>query len=311
LTLSDTQASNFTMLDKDFFVVAWNNVCWHLWMEPDIRLIECLILQIVTLITMVMSVSSLCTIIAYIRMHKHVLCHWTIRFSIGVLILSVMLGVASFILLIYQQNGRHFDYEHTECKVVTIVIAVFSIIFIPIQGISIMAYRRWNSLIDDAGIREMKNVKWFEVQTFDDGANIDLRQLVAVKHAEELEKALQSESEQKRSSDPDQEDTAKEEEEDNPKKMEVVLTAHKSRYKLHFLSLIAQIVLFVTVQIKNYNEEQEKLLKWGYRFSRVIDEDDYFIAKWELENGIRDESEVKESFETLDWLEYVARGSLA
>jgi len=287
-----------------------------LWVDPDYRLIECLILQILTLITMVMSISSLFIIVAYIRMHKNVLCHWTIRFSIGVLLLSAMLGIASFILLIYQQNGRHFDYEHAECKVVAVILAVFAIIFIPIQGISIMAYRRWNSLVDDAGIHEMKDVRWYEVQTLDNGADIDLRQLVAVKNAEKLETALQSESEQTLLPDPDREDKVEEEKEEkkedgSTQKVEIVLTAHKSRYKLHCLSLLAQIVLFVTVQLKNYNEEQEKLLKWGYRFSRVIDEDDYYIAKWEMENGLTTEHQMKESFESLDWLEYVARGSLA
>ena len=284
--------------------MGWEHIHWHLWVDPDWRLIECLLLQILTLVTLVMSVSSLFTITSYIRRHHQILCHWTVRFSIGLLLLSAMLGAASFILLIYQQNGRHFDYDDIECKIVTVILVAFAILFIPIQGISVMAFYRWKSLVEDSGVVDMGNVKWYEIQTTDVGADIDLRHLVAVKFVESLDKV--EETERKQTDDSNQE---KEESNEKVKKMEIVLNAHKTRYKLHFMSLIAQIVLFMTVQFKNYHEEHEKLLKWGYRFSRVIDEDDYWIAKWELENGIVDKSETKEDFESLDWLEYVARSS--
>ena len=301
------------MISTDFFTEGWHHILWHLWIDPDWRLIECLLLQILTLITLVMSISSLFTITSYIHRHQKVLCHWTVRFSIGLLLLSTMLGTASFILLIYQQNGRHFDYSHIECKIATIILVTFAILFIPIQGISIMAYYRWKSLVEDSGVNTLENVKWYEIYTTDVGADIDLRHLVAVQFVESLDK--EEESEQKQTVESNQEEEQKKESNDSKddndknKKMEIVLNAHKTRYKLHFLSLIAQIVLFMTVQFKNYHEEQEKLLKWGYRYSRVIDEDDYWIAKWELENGIVDETHTKQSFESLDWLEYVARSS--
>jgi len=293
------------MFDSNYFATGWNSMVQHLWLHPDYRLIECLLLQILTLITLVMSISSLFTITGYIRRYSQTLCHWTVRFSLGQLLLSALLGVASFILLIYQQNGRHFDFDDIECKMVAMVLVVFSVIFIPVQVISIMAYRRWGSLVEDAGIANLENVKWYEIQTLDADADIDLRHLVAVKHSETVVEA--KESEQKLSSQPDQEETERKAE---GKKMEIVLTAHKTRWTLHLLGLIGQMVLFLTVQHKNYYEERDKLIRWGHRFSRVIDEDDYYAAKWELENGMVDKGKMRESFESLDWLEYVARNRL-
>lgn len=53
-----------------------NNIHYYLWIEPDLRLIECLALQLITIITFVMSVSSVITMVAYTRKYIKV-CHCT------------------------------------------------------------------------------------------------------------------------------------------------------------------------------------------------------------------------------------------
>ena len=269
------------MVDADHMLYALNNIHWHLWVQPDYRLIECLLLQILTLLSLMMCVSSISTIIGSIKKHRHVLCHWSIRFSIGILLLSSLLSAASFILLIYQQNGRHFDFADFECKVVVILLVLFAILAPTTTLISIMSYSRWQSLLFDLEQNKtfkMNELQWYSTKPLDDGAKIDLVHLIAVNHKDEQN--------------------------------EIVLNAHKSRYKLHLLSFLGQLVLMMAMQYKNYNEEQEKLIKWGHRFSRVLRTDDYYIAKWELEHGIVDHREQHQDFESLDWLEYVARSSL-
>ena len=200
-------------------------------------------------------------------------------------------------MLIYQQNGRHFDAEHTECKIVIILLAIFVALVPVVMFFSVRSCLKWRMLLNAMSIDD--NIKWQEVRTLDADSNIDLKHLIAVK--QEVVTPAAEEEKTEEDNDVDQKADSNE----NNFNLDIVLTAHKSKWKLHTLSFIAQLILFGSVQYKNYNEEKEKLYEWGYRFSRLIDLDDYYIAKWELENGIKPDP--NETFESLEWLEHIAR----
>merc|ERR1719148_172407 len=51
--------STVMMFDDDIFWDAFTSLHWHLWVQPDLRLIECLVLQFLTLLSLVMSICSL------------------------------------------------------------------------------------------------------------------------------------------------------------------------------------------------------------------------------------------------------------
>lgn len=268
--------STVMMFDDDIFWDAFTSLHWHLWVQPDLRLIECLVLQFLTLLSLVMSICSLLTIITYVRKYHQTICHWSIRCSIGTLLLSTLLSLAGFILLIYQQNGRHFDRNDWECKAVALLMCSFSILAPFVAIVCALSYFRWKALMKDPKLDTIADLRWYETKPLDDDANADLSHLVAVKHQKK------------------------------DKKVEIVMSAHKSRFRLHALTLLGQAVLVLTAQYGHYNEEHEKLLKWGYRFSRVLDEEDYYFAKYQLEHGDVGEF-AQETYESLEWLEYVSR----
>eukprot|EP01083_Nonionella_stella_P031294 85680_1 len=282
------------MFDRDYFAYGFNNIYWYLWVNPDYRLIECLMFEILIIVTFVMSISSLFNIVSYINKYKTVACHWSIQLSIGILSLSTTLSLSSFILLIYQQNGRHFNRNHAHCKIALFFIGVSVLLLPVIAFICIKSYLKWK-LVEE-GLKN--NITWYELKTLDKECDMDLRHLVAV-HTKP--QGVQDQAD----------DTLLLNEKTNeklPENMNIVLNAHKSKYKLHLLSFVGQLLLFISVQYKNYYEENDKMMAWGHRFSKLINEDDYYIAKWELENGI--EINPNESFETLEWMEYIARNNI-
>ena len=275
------------------------NIYWHLWVKPDLRLIECLFLEVIAIIIFVMSITSIITISSFLRKKEKPfgVNHFSIDLSISILSLSVILSLSGFLILIYQQDGRYFDKKDLLCQIVLVLIICF-IILAPITAyISIKSYLKWvlikNKKLSVAESNK-EDIKWHEVKTLNKDYDIDLRYLIATKPRHKKESTqLINEKTNKPLNEPMNE-------------REIFFIANKTRYKLHVLSFIAQLILFITLQIKNYKEHEEKLLKWGWEFSRLINEDDYYYAKWIKENNLQHEVE-DETFETIEWLQYIAR----
>mmetsp|Transcript_22451 Transcript_22451/g.36012 ORF Transcript_22451/g.36012 Transcript_22451/m.36012 type:complete len:297 (-) Transcript_22451:8-898(-) len=286
--------------DRDDILYGLHNIAFHLWIKPDWRLIECLVLQVFTIITWSMSVGSLYAIMSYLRKYRQTECHWSVRYSIGVLSLSTLLSSASFLLLLFQQNGRYFDDKHILCRTASVLILI-SVVCLPwVVFASFRGYRKWKNIAAQLNSAN-QNIKWYEVRPVETEYFVDLKNLVAVKS-----KSALLTSDPAKAKEEIQETTLLNEATEEPivSKDDIVFIAHKTRHGLHTLSFIGQLVLFAALQHKNYYEHQFRVYKWGERFSKLINEDDYFYAKWQLENGIKPDED--ETFETLDWLEYLA-----
>ena len=242
------------MVTTDSLLEELNNLYLHLSFEPDCEWIECLFLNLLTLLSLTMSVSSILTMIISIKKHKNMPCHWSIRFSIGILLISAMVSVASFILLIYQQNGRHFDFADFECKVVVILIVFLFVLSPSIAIISSISYLRWKSLLISLKM-DGPTVRWTETQR-----NTDLMNLHSVNQEQ------------------------------------VVLNAHKSRYRLHLFSFLGQLTLFIAVQSKKYHQS-------GHQ-------DRHFIADWNIENCTMVLTDNHQDFESLEWAESITKNEL-
>jgi len=283
---------------------ALHNAYWHLWIYPDYRLIECLVLEVVVIVSLVMSVTSICSMISYLRKYRQTEWHCSIPSSIGILSLSTCLAIASLLLLVYQQNGRHFDRKHILCQIAVAFLIIFAVL-VPIVIIaSIVAYLKWSKLRNRVmTTAENHGATWHDIRPLDRDYNIDLRNLVAVRPT----KKEKSDADEKEENGLLNEKTNEKITQNKGDEIEIVFIAHKSRYQLHLLALLAQLILFAAVQHKNYYEEQEQMVLWAHRYSKLINEDDYYMAKWELENGIEAQ---EQTFETLEWLEYVARNNL-
>lgn len=269
------------------------NIYWHLWIKPDYQLIESLFLQIITIIIFIMSITSIITIILYLMSNKYkkqnifqIINHWSIQFSISILLLSTILSLSSFILLIYQQNGRYFNSNDFLCKIVIILILIFIILLPIIIFISINSYFKFKKNNN----YNIKSLKRFEIKTLNKDYNMDIRHLIYVKNDKNISSSsiLLNEKTNEKIFDNNN----------------IIFIANKTRYKLHLLSFIAQFILFITIQFKNYNENYNKLLIWGHKFSKLINEHDYYYAKWQQQQQTH---KTKETFESIEWLEYIAR----
>lgn len=275
------------------------NVYWHLWVKPDYHLIECLFLEVIAIITFIMSLTSIITIILFKRNQEKPFIwninHFSVNLSISILSLSVILSLSGFLILIYQQNGRWFDRKDILCQIVSMLMICFIVLIPMTTYISIRSYLKWILMKNNKIGNDKDNIKWHEVKTLNKDYDMDLRYLVATKkrHKQESKQLLNEKTNKPL--------------DDSSHETDIVLIANKTRYKLHLFSFVAQLILFTTLQIKNYKEYNDKLLKWGFEFSRLINEDDYYYAKWIKDNNLHHLIDEDETFETIEWLQYVAR----
>mmetsp|Transcript_82199 Transcript_82199/g.100860 ORF Transcript_82199/g.100860 Transcript_82199/m.100860 type:complete len:301 (-) Transcript_82199:13-915(-) len=277
---------------------------WHLWYEPDWRLIECIVFQSIFIITFVMALCSFIAIIKANNESKQNIKHWSIVFTLCLLILSMLSSLSHFILLIYQQNGRHWNIIHNECKIV-FYISILSFILIPIFTIlSIYSYKNWKYYINNKlNMKKLypSSIIWFELPYGVKG-HLDLKYIIGMKRSvKEAETVLLDEQTNEVIND-DNNEMEMNNLLQNFNTKNIVFLNLKTKWKIFLFAFITQLLLGLSIQYKNYYDEQQKLFEWGNKFSKLINQNDYYIAKYEIENNIP--IDYNEKFESIEWLQH-------